>query len=173
MYLVSLYFDEKTNNIIQNYINHVAEKTGNTFMAEGKVPPHMTVLAFETKNEEQVMEVLEKVIAELKKGRFQLVAVGEFFPQVIYLVPVLNEYLHTISRKLYDSMKGIEDTKMSPYYRPFQWLPHVTIGKQLSKEQMEQAFLTMQSEFSICEGEVVKIGVAKTNPYRDIFIKKV
>ena len=39
MYLVSIYFDENTNKKLQQYINKVAEQTGNTFMLDEKVPP--------------------------------------------------------------------------------------------------------------------------------------
>ena len=39
MYLVSLYFDEKTNRRLKNYIEQVADKTGNTFMVDRNVPP--------------------------------------------------------------------------------------------------------------------------------------
>ena len=55
MYLISVYFDEKTNKNIQNLIAKVAKKTGNDFMIEGKVPPHITVSAFETKQEAEVL----------------------------------------------------------------------------------------------------------------------
>ena len=36
MYLVSVYFDEKTNRILNRYIRIIAEKTGNTFMTGAK-----------------------------------------------------------------------------------------------------------------------------------------
>ena len=65
-------------------------------------------------------------------------------------------------------MAGIENIKISPYYRPFQWLPHTTLGKKLSKDEMRAAFETLQNSFGMFSGEVVKIGLAKTNPYRDI-----
>ena len=41
MYLISIYFDEKTNKILQRYIDRIAEKSGNSFMIENKVPPHI------------------------------------------------------------------------------------------------------------------------------------
>ena len=47
MYLVSVYFDEKTNKILNRYIRIIAEKTGNTFMTEHNVPPHMTLSSIE------------------------------------------------------------------------------------------------------------------------------
>lgn len=168
MYLISIYFDEETNKTIQRYINQMAEKTGNTFMTDGKVPPHITISALETKHEEHVIKVLEKAINRMKIESLQWVSVGQFFPYVIYLTPVLNEYLHSMSQEIYQSLKEIEETEISPYYRPFQWLPHTTIGKKLSPEEMQIAFETLQKNFTIFSGKVTKIGLAKTNPYRDV-----
>ena len=38
MYLISVYFDKKTENRIQSYINDVASESGNLFMIENQVP---------------------------------------------------------------------------------------------------------------------------------------
>ena len=169
MYLVSIYFDEKTNRVIQNYVNQVAKEAGNTFMLDGDVPPHITISAFETRQEEKVTMQLKEVVCGLKKGELKWVSVGAFLPYVIYISPVLNEYLHSLSQDIYDCIKVVEDTEISPYYRPFQWLPHTTIGKKLSKEEMQIAFETLQNSFSVFEGRVTRIGLAKTNPYREIW----
>lgn len=168
MYLVSVYFDEKTNQRIQQYINAVAEKSGNQFMLEGDVPPHITVSAFETRDEKAALEALEKVALELKQGELQWVSVGQFFPYVIYIAPVLNEYLHNLSEKIWKSLSEIEGVSVNQYYRPFQWLPHTTIGKTLSKEEMKIAFDVLQNGFGVFSGKVVKIGLAKPNPHQDI-----
>lgn len=168
MYLVSIYFDEKTNKRIQQYINKVAEKTGNTFMLDGNVPPHITISAFESQNEEMAIEKLECVVKKLQCGKLQWVSVGQFFPYVLYITPVLNEYLHEMSVILYDALLQVDGVKISPYYKPFQWLPHTTIGKTLSKEEIQVAFQVMRDSFGVFEGEVVKIGLAKPNPHRDI-----
>ena len=168
MYLVSIYFDEKTNRRIQGFINKVAEVSGNHFMLEGKVPPHITVSAFETKEEEKAVELLSQTVKELGKGNLQWASVGQFLPYVIYIMPVLNEYLHNMSVNIYDVLKKEKNIEISPYYRPFQWLPHTTIGKKLSREEMKLAFETLQTSFGMFSGEVVRIGLAKTNPYREI-----
>lgn len=168
MYLVSIYFDEKANKKIQQYINKVAEQTGNTFMLDGNVPPHMTVSAFESLDEKLAIDALERTVAKLKSGPLEWVSVGQFFPYVIFLTPVLNEYLHEMSVRIYDELSQIEGIMISPYYQPFQWLPHTTIAKKLSKEEMQTAFQVMQNGFGMFEGEVVRIGLAKPNPHRDI-----
>lgn len=168
MYLISIYFDEKTNKRIQSYINQVAKQTGNHFMLEGKVPPHITLSSLETQNEQQVVAALAKTVASKQTGTLQWASVGQFFPHVIYIAPVLSEYLHGLSQTVFDNLKSIEGVSISPVYRPFQWMPHATIGKKLSKEEMKLAFETMQGSFGMFDGEVVEIGLAQTNPYCDI-----
>lgn len=168
MYLISIYFDEQTNKRIQRYVNQIAEKTGNTFMPDGEVPPHITVSAFETQNEAAAIEALTLAVDKIRAGKLQWASVGQFFPYVIYIAPVLNAYLHEMSVKLYEALSKVEGVKISPYYQPFQWLPHNTIGKKLTKKEMQIAFEVMQNSFGAFDGQVVKIGLAKPNPHRDI-----
>lgn len=78
MYLISIYFDEQTSHRIQDYINQVAVKTGNTFMLDGKVPPHMTISAFETIHEQDAIKALETCVKELKSGIIHWASVGAF-----------------------------------------------------------------------------------------------
>lgn len=44
-------------------------------------------------------------------------------------------------------MKDISETSISKYYQPLSWLPHVTIGKKLDKQQMIKAFGVLQDSF--------------------------
>ena len=170
MYLVSVYFDEQTNRHIQQYINAVAKATGNCFMLAGKVPPHITVSAFETKTVEKVIPSLEKSFERLQQGTVQWASVGVFLPYVIYVAPVLNQYLHRMSEEIYKGLEFFEEASVSTHYRPLQWMPHTTIGKKLSKEEMRVAFEVLQNQFGMFQGQVVRIGLAKTNPYEDILL---
>ena len=164
MYLVSIYFDEKTNRNIQGLIDKVAKKTGNDFMMEGKVPPHITVTAFETKQEEEAMRRLQTVAKAMTQGNLHWVSVGTFLPNVIFAAPVLNEYLQNMIQSVYGEMECIEKTVI----KPFSWVPHTTIGKLLTKDQLQEAFEVLQEQFVPFEGTVVKIGLAKTNPYTEL-----
>ena len=168
MYLISIYFDDKTNRRIQQYIDKVAERTGNRFMIDGNVPPHITISAFETQDEPAVIEALDSLAGKLQKGSLTWASVGQFFPYVIYMTPVLNAYLHEMAKLIYDTLSDVEGVQVNAHYRPFQWLPHTTIAKKLSKEEMQIAFKVLQNSFGMFEGEVVRIGLAKPNPHRDI-----
>lgn len=177
MYLVSLYFDEKTNGIIRNHMKQVAKKTGNDNMIINNVPPHITVAAFGGENAENVIERLALKLREINKGEITWTGIGVFLPNVIYITPVLNEYLDTVSRFVYNYLQDLKktDSSFSEYgfeinskYIPFNWIPHTTIGKQLSSDEMQKAFLTLKDRFGMFSGCVTKIGIAKTNPYTDI-----
>ena len=180
MYLVSLYFDDKTDARIRQYINAVAKRTGNTYMLDGKVPPHITISAFESRQERRVIEVLDACVKNLnrdsvqsdaiKPGPIQWASAGAFFPHVLYLSPVLNAYLHQLAVTVYDDLQDVEDVLIRKCYQPFFWFPHTTIAKKLSEEEMREGFAVLQNSFGMFSGEVVKIGLAKTNPYEDIAV---
>lgn len=170
MYLISAYFDETTTHKIQQYINQVAKKTGNTFMLDKNVPPHITISAFETKQEQQVIQLLEDTTKKIEQGALQWVSAGIFFPSVIYLAPVLNQYLHTMSVQVQEILQQIEDISISKYYQPFSWVPHATIGKKLSQEELYQAFTVLQHQFGTFSGQITELGLAKTNPYENLAV---
>ncbi len=168
MYLISAYFDDTAVCRIQQYIDQIAKKTDNTFMLDNHVPPHITLSSFQTKQEYLVVKLLEQKAKDLRAGTIQWVSAGVFFPHVIYLAPVLNKYLHTMSLETYECLTQVEDITISPCYQPFSWMPHTTIGKKLTKEEMLDAFQVLQNQFGPFSGQVIKIGVAKTNPYENL-----
>lgn len=169
MYLISVYFDETTNKRIQHFINKIAEQTGNTFMTDNHVPPHLTISSIEARSGEILMPCMEGMQDRLSAGNISFVSVGALFPYVLYMTPVLNEYLQNMSQSVYDVVKDIPGVSVSRFYQPMQWLPHVTLGKTLTKEQMQEAFTMMQESFAPFEAKVVRIGLAKTNPHEDIW----
>ena len=170
MYLVSLYFNEEAALKIQRLINKVADKSGNKYMIQGKVPPHITIAAFHSRDEDKVIEVLDHRIKAMKRGRIDWVSLGVFKSSVIFLMPILNEYLHNMSLSIYEGISSLENIDISKYYLPFQWMPHTTIGKKLNKEELYLAFQELDKEFSIFNGIVTRISLSKTKPYEDIAV---
>ena len=170
MYLISLYFDEKANRQIQRLVEKVAKVTGNQFMVEGKIPPHITVSAFEAREDVVAIDVFEKLVQDIERVDLEWVCVGQFFPNVIFLLPVLNRTLQQISENAYKYLQENSELTVSACYRPFQWVPHTTIAKMLTVEEMQVAFRILQENFCTIRGQGVKIGLAKTNPHQDIVI---
>lgn len=170
MYLISAYFDERTNQIINRYIRQIAEKTGNTFMIDNQVPPHMTISSVEARQGEKLFPCLKQLRGQLTAGTVPIVSLGMFFPYVMYLTPVLNAYLLELSKQIYDAVYDIPEVKVNRFYQPLHWLPHITLGKTLTKEQMQQAFVVMQDGFAPIEAHIIKLGLAKTNPHEDLMM---
>lgn len=168
MYLVSVYFDDNTNKILQKLIEQVAKETGNTFMTDHKVPPHMTIMAIEARNVEVLKPAFMSLKGKIEQGNIQFVSIGQLLPYVMYATPVLNEYLQDLIGKVYEVYKDVDETAISKFYKPNSWLPHVTLGKTLDKEQMIKAFEVLQKNFSVFNAKVVEIGLAKVNPHEDV-----
>lgn len=168
MYLISVYFDDKANRILQRYIDQIAERTGNAFMTEKNVPPHMTISSIEARSVDVLIPAFESLHGKLSGGEIQFVSVGQLLPYVFYTTPVMNAYLLGLSRQVFEAFCDIPETSISRYYQPFSWLPHVTLGKTLTQEQMQTAFSVMQDQFAPFTAQVTEIGLAKVNPHEDV-----
>ena len=191
MYLITAYFDDATNRKLQQLIDGIAKSSGNNFMPEHNVPPHLTISAFETKRPDGLILVMESLRGTIHLGEVQFVSIGVFLPYVMYTTPVLDDYLHNMAVEVYNSINQISgnDNEVSKvdvskdgldnghdsstvnvnkYYNPSKWFPHVTLGKTLDKEQIRVAFSYIQNHFVPFTGEIVELGLARTNPHEDI-----
>lgn len=168
MYLLSLYFDDNSSKKIQLLINNTALKSKNNFMVENNVPPHITIASFQSQNEEEVIKRLDSVIKDIEKDKITLASIGVFKSSVLFLSPVLNEYLHNLSVNINKEISKIKDVSISRFYLPFSWMPHITIAKKLSRDELLLGFQELEKNFSTFNGEVIKIGLSKTNPYEEI-----
>lgn len=168
MYLVSIYFDNKSSGKLQGFINKAAVKSGNNYMIDGQVPPHITIASFQADNEEKIVEVLNNKIKNIESGVITWASIGVFKSSVLFLSPVLNEYLHNLCITINESISLVDNVSVSKYYMPFQWMPHTTIAKKLSDEELFAAFQELNKSFSIFSGMVTRIALSKTNPYEDI-----
>lgn len=167
MYLVSLYFDELTENTIARLMKSVATKCGNNYMFDKNIPPHLTIASVDEGQEIQIVEALETCVANWQQGKIDFVAIGSFKPQVLFLTPILSKYLHELSvgaNKVLETQDG--------KYQPFSWLPHTTIARKLTEEQMMTAFRVLQANFEPFSGQVTRVGLAKNNPHQDIKVWK-
>mgnify|MGYP000270165763 CR=1 FL=1 len=161
MYLVSVYFDKTAEHILQRYINKIAEKTGNSFMTDNNVPPHMTISAIEARSENALLGAMDNLRNSLSNGTISIVSVGNCCH--MYFMPrrCLTDIYRIYRKKVFDEMKSIPESTVSRYYKPMSWLPHITLGKTLTKEQMQMAFSVMQESFVPFEATITEIGLAR------------
>jgi hypothetical protein len=167
MYLISAYFDKNTTEKLQEYICKIAEASGNSFMLDNNVPPHMTITAIEARSVDVLIPTFEKLMGKLSRGDISIISVGQFMPKVIYAAPYINQYLFELNKSICEAFAEVPETTISKYYRPLSWLPHITLGKTLTIDQMNEAVKAMR-DFKNIEAQIVRIGLAKVNPHEDV-----
>ena len=173
MYLITAYFDDKTNKNIRRWIDGIAKCTGNQFMIEHNVPPHLTITAFDSRGADHIIPIMDRLQTKLNSIDVEFVSTGVFLPYVMYITPVLDKQLHEMASIIHEEVVGdpgsaINGLRISKFYHPDKWFPHTTIGKTLDEEQMRQAFAYMQKSFVPFSGKIVELGLARTNPHEDI-----
>lgn len=160
-YAVVLYFDNHTNAIFQSMIDKIAEATGNHYMTNNQIPPHITIADFFTEDEPDISKLAEKI----ESGKIVFKDLGCFEPTVLYASSELNDYLRKCNTTLSDLINklGYEENKLYTYNN---WIPHLTLATKLDSGELEQAFSAV--DFIPCSGRSERIALVKCNPYREI-----
>ena len=85
-YAVSLHFSQKVNDIVISTLQAIADETGNRFMIENKIPPHITIGAFHAAREEEakLLQLVEEFAQGQKAGSVQFSKVGDFNGKVLF-----------------------------------------------------------------------------------------
>ncbi|MBP3869795.1 MAG: hypothetical protein J6E46_02335 [Faecalicoccus sp.] len=156
MYLVSLYFDEKTNGILNQWKDPSRD-----------VPNHITVASFDT----DVKDIKAYFSLEgIFSSEVHFVSQGILGKDNVVIYVLLNEYLHELSKSVHESLNRIPDVKISLKYRVWGWIPHVTMASKCTKGRIQSYFLNNIALFHDFTGKVTKIAISKTNPYEDIVV---
>ena len=109
MYLISVYFDNASSARLQSLIEQIAKASGNHYMTEKQVPPHLTLSAIEARSADILMPAVKQLQGRLGQGTIQFVTVGQLFPYVLYTMPVLNPYLQELALQVNHAVRDIPD----------------------------------------------------------------
>jgi hypothetical protein len=168
-YAVVIYFDKSTENSICNLQKSICENNVNRYLLDTSIPPHVTLSLFSADINEDLIEVVRSFANSLKVNPIKLTSIGLFNtnPAVLYLAPVLDNYLKDIHENLHNKLSQyIAD--FNSYYLSEFWVPHCAIGLKLSKEELIRAVDVAYSEFVPITCTIRKIVIAKCNTYKEI-----
>lgn len=167
-YAVTLEFDKETENKIQEMIDEVARVTGCDYMKQSKIPPHVTVSALVSDNETALLSEMECVAEAMHKDFIWFANIGVFNPLVIYLGPVMNEFLQSTCRTVNERLLQYAEVGNRGRYLPNQWVPHAAIAVKLTPEALKEAFTIVQEKFSAFGATAEKIVLARAEPYEEL-----
>ena len=167
-YAVTLEFDKETQNKIQEMIDEVAKVTGCDYMKKSKVPPHVTVSALVSDNEEALLSEMESIAKSTNKDFIWFANIGVFNPYVIYLGPVMNEFLQNTCKMVNERLLKYAEVGNRGRYLPNQWVPHAGVAVKLTPEALKEAFSIVQEKFCAFGATAEKIVLARAEPYEEI-----
>lgn len=167
-YAVTLEFDRTTEEKLQQLIDEVSEATGCDYMKKSKIPPHVTVSALVSDNEQVLLSEMEKIAGTLKSSKIQFANIGIFNPLVIYIGPVMNEFLMNTCTTVNEKLLKFAEVGNRGRYLPNQWVPHAGIAVKMNPEALKKAFAIIQEQFTAFEATVEKIVFARAEPYMEL-----
>ena len=167
-YAVTLEFDKETESKIYEMMKLVAGKTGCDYMMKCNIPPHVTVSAIISDQEEKLIEEMEKIAKDMKKSSINFANIGIFNPFVIYLGPVMNEFLQNTCKHVNEKLLQYSEVGNRSRYLPNQWVPHAAIAVKLGPDTLKDAFAIVQEKFEAFEATTEKIILARAEPYEEL-----
>ncbi|MBQ8175644.1 MAG: 2'-5' RNA ligase family protein [Oscillospiraceae bacterium] len=167
-YAVTLEFDKETHNKIQEMIDEVASATGCDYMKQLKIPPHVTVSALVSDNETTLLSEMEDIAASMNKGSVWFANIGVFNPLVIYLGPVINEFLLNTCKTVNERLLQYAEIGNKGNYLPNQWVPHAAIAVKLTPNALKESFAIVQEKFNAFGATAEKIVLARAEPYEEL-----
>ena len=173
-YAIVLYFNEKTEEIINSLIKNIANKTGNKYMVDNKIPPHITISLFHYDGEiDTVMEIIENNISFFHKNNITTASIGIFNPSVLFIAPVINDYLLELNKRINEIININNKILLDKNYMENQWIPHISLGVKLNENELINGVKELAENFKILDIGIDRVGLAKCNPYKDIKIWKI
>ncbi len=167
-YAVILYFDEESHKKMQHIMDRIAEETGCDYMNREKIPPHITISALISDNEAALLSEMEHVADELRSDNVAFASIGVFNPLVIFLAPVVTDYLINACRIANEHLLPYAEVGNRGRYLPGSWVPHAGLAVKLTPEALDRAFDIVREEFSPFVAKIEKVGLFRCEPYNEL-----
>lgn len=169
-YAVSLHFSKNVNDIITSAVSSIAEITGNRFIIENKIPPHVTIGAFHStkENESRLIQQVNDFSKNLKPVFVNFTELGNFNGKVLFLKPEKDEYLSEINKKIHELLLPNFEKGDNGYYMPDIWFPHTTLGTRLNQSQFSKALAIAEKIPLPLTAEAYEIGLYQCSPFLEL-----
>ena len=173
-YAITLYFDSHTNELILEAMKDIATATGNNYMLDNSVPPHLSLGLFHAEEEKAgEMENLFEQFAEALKsegGNLSLNFNGpdNFADKVIFLSIARDEPLMKLNRDLHHLFLPHFEAGDNRNYLPENWVPHIALAVKLDNQQFEKGFSAAKSFPLPKSAKITSATLARCNPYNEV-----
>ena len=169
-YAIVLYFDDVTNASINEIIKNVAIISGNNYMVEVNIPPHITIGSFLSGDYSELCKGIENIVDHIERGTVKFDSIKAFEPRVMFMSPINDTILEQLNELVHDQFLKNFLPADNDNYLPENWIPHCALAVRLSMEQFEKAMIIKNRIKFPIFAEIQKIALAKCNPYKEITV---
>lgn len=169
-YAVSLHFTPDVNEIISSVVKSIDEVTGNSFIIENKIPPHVTIGAFHAAKEDEtkLIQMVENFTKTQKAGVVRFTEIGNFNSKVLFLKLEKDGFLSQINEELHSVLLPEFEKAENGYYLPDIWFPHTTLATRLNQSQFEKSLNITKSIKLPLETKINEIAVYQCSPFAEL-----
>jgi 2'-5' RNA ligase len=169
-YAVSLHFSQRVNDIVISTLQAIADETGNRFIIENKIPPHITIGAFHAAREDELklLQHVEEFARGQKAGSVQFSEVGDFNGKVLFLKPEKNLFLSQLNKDLHTLLLPEFEKAENGYYLPDIWFPHTTLATRLNQSQFSVAKEIAKQITLPLEAAIDELAVYQCSPFLEL-----
>ncbi|TYB31169.1 MAG: 2'-5' RNA ligase family protein [Candidatus Mcinerneyibacterium aminivorans] len=172
-YRIELVFNEKGSNRIKSYWEMLKENKLNSYMIDSKSTPHISLAEYSDILAGRFEDEIRRFSRLIKPFEVRFFGFG-YFPteeRVLYLNPKVSKYLLRVHNDFNQQFVDFNDN-INPYYLPENWVPHSTLGKNFSEEDLKKSLIELSKDFKPFAVEVNRISVVEFYPSRELFTFK-
>lgn len=165
-YAIELYLDNKSSEIIKSIREDLRSSKIN--VDEG-TDPHITLAIYDNFKLDIFTEKLKQFSDRLSSEDVTFSSMGIFVLErpVLFLAPVVTKILLSIHSDFYGYFKKYNE-KAWDYYKPGSWVPHCTLGIELTWEMVKRANDIIKDLTLPIHGRLEKIGILEFKPNRHL-----
>lgn len=169
-YAIELYFDEQSDLAIRQVWERLKLAALSDSMISSGSRPHVSVAVSDGVNLDLLRSGLTS-FATLRFPKIEMDRLGVFAGQessVIYAAVKPRDELLALHRLFYDRFEGAL-IRAREYYYPGRWVPHCTIGFDISNSRMKETMQTLDN-FMPVSATIVEVGVVRGLPVQDLLL---
>lgn len=152
----------------------IAAVTGNNYMLDNSVPPHLSLGLFHAEEEktDEMVKLFEEFAESLKSEGSNLSlnfnGPDNFADKVIFLSVARDEPLMKLNHNLHQLFLPHFEAGDNRNYLPENWVPHIALAVKLVGTQFEKGFEVAKSFPLPKTAKICSATLARCNPYNEV-----
>jgi len=168
---ISAWFDQQTEDSVREVWRQLAESGVFSEFHDGPFRPHITLSAYVNLEVDSCVACLRDFLCTTPPLSVSLYSLGQFLlpTGAIYISSLINEPLLAFRREIARRLSSFGSVLFLPYYEPDRWVPHVSLARGLTPQQLLAAFEICQKIPLPISAQVNRVGIIEFPIERELY----